>query len=153
MTWAAAHSGAKGKSQHVLITLASFANPKRDNGRWVAWPSISTIASQSGLCENTVRRAIRDLQDLDLLEVKRSEGGHAGSTNTYVMTPAPDEGVRGSPDEGVISSTPAFNEPTPAFNEGRGASNELTPAPDEGELIRTSNEPVIETGKSFSSKK
>lgn len=64
------------KHQRVLVLLCDFAN---DDG--VCWPSIDRIAWKLSVSERTVMRAVKDLEAVGCIEVRR----HHRRANTYLI--------------------------------------------------------------------
>lgn len=68
------HSRAQGTARLVLLGIA---NHDGDNG---AWPSLATLAKYAGgVSERTVRRALRDLEDLGEIRTDHNAGGVAAT--------------------------------------------------------------------------
>lgn len=68
--WAARRAGAPDAiAHHVLLQIATHTNAR---GR--AWPSIPTLAGETGLGVTTVRRAVRRLELAGALEVIHRRG-------------------------------------------------------------------------------
>lgn len=63
------HSRAKGTAKLILIGIA---NHDGDGG---SWPSIATLAKYANVNESTVRRALRELEELDEIRVHLNAGG------------------------------------------------------------------------------
>jgi hypothetical protein len=71
LKWARApRPGLGGPASAVLRDLADRAN---ESG--VCWPSLATIAADTGYCERTVRYALRRLEQHGLLTVKQTGRG------------------------------------------------------------------------------
>ncbi|CAM3046472.1 helix-turn-helix domain-containing protein [Vibrio diazotrophicus] len=71
----------KGRQNNFLRALITFAN--RDN---CCWKSIATFAREMGVSEKTVSRAIRELEELDLIVVFRNRKTSSRShPNTYYL--------------------------------------------------------------------
>jgi DNA-binding transcriptional ArsR family regulator len=70
------------------LTLIALADRAGDDG--VCWPSVAKIAHDTELSESTVRRALRELCELGLIEVQRRRVDGASMTNAYrlLITPA-----------------------------------------------------------------
>jgi hypothetical protein len=102
----------------VLVRLADRAN----NTGW-AWPSVTSLAEDTGLCERAVRQALRDLEGRGLVMTEQSKGGQAniyrlqttrqqvpGQERTNPAAHAGSNGARdagsnGARDAGFIGST------------------------------------------------
>lgn len=108
-------------SKLLLLTLAEAASLDEH----VAWPSISTLARRIEASENTVRRKLRHLADLGLIEVSGGSGGRASNRYTLRVgadpgkgeTPARLEGVsdwKGCHSSGTPPLPPMLH-PTPAI--------------------------------------
>ena len=77
-------AGPKGSTQRfVLIALADNAN---DDGE--CWPSVATVSRKTGLCERSVRQALRQLEVDGWLSTEINGG--RGGANKYTINPAPD---------------------------------------------------------------
>lgn len=63
----AAHSKTRGSARHLLLTIASYANP---NGRG-AYPSMQTLAADTGLSERHIQRVLRSLETSGDLTIDR----------------------------------------------------------------------------------
>lgn len=86
MTWVWQHSLADGTVRLVLLAIADSAN---DDGL-DAWPSMSRLCQKTRLSERTVRRSIRELEQLGELRClggRRGAGGRRVS-NRYEVTMA-----------------------------------------------------------------
>jgi hypothetical protein len=86
MTWVWQHSRADGNVRLVLLAIADSAN---DDGL-DAWPSINRLCQKTRLSERTVRRCVRELEQLGEL---RCLGGRRGAhgrrvSNRYEVTMA-----------------------------------------------------------------
>jgi len=57
---------------------------RRANRSNSAWPGLGSIAHVCGLSESTARRALKELEDRDMLIIQRCAGGN--STNIYSLT-------------------------------------------------------------------
>jgi hypothetical protein len=90
------------KSTHsartLLLVIASHVNP--DTG-W-AWPSLDTLAHETGLQRRRTIDLIHILECLGELEVRRGHG--RGHVNFYRVHAAPEEKVQSTPTEKVQSS-------------------------------------------------
>lgn len=69
---------------HVAFVLAVHYV----NGHKEAWPSQQTLAAATGYSVSTVRRAVHELEQDGLLEVRRGRPAHT-SSNTYRLTNSP----------------------------------------------------------------
>jgi hypothetical protein len=78
-----------------LLVIASHINP--DTG-W-AWPSLDTLAHETGLQRRRTIDLIQLLEGLGELEVRRGQG--RGHVNFYRVQVTPDEKVQSSPREKV----------------------------------------------------
>lgn len=76
--WADLGSGARS----VLVVLAESVNDnlRRENGQWLAWPSVPTIAKRAGLAERNVYVALRELEAKDLIRKIAPGGGRRQTT-------------------------------------------------------------------------
>jgi len=121
------HSLSEGAARLVLLSIANH------DGEGGSWPSIATIARESRKSESTVRRAIKELQDLGELVVHLNDGGTHKTRadrrpNRYEITIDPDaDGTSGQqqtgPDHGVS--------PVTGREEPRGVTHD-TPPQDHG---------------------
>ena len=88
------HSTAKGSTRAVLNVLADYAN---DHG--FAWPGRAAIASEAGLSERTVVRAIQSLCAAGWLEIVENAVGGRGKKPGYRITvPALLKGDKNTPE-------------------------------------------------------
>lgn len=74
--WAREQQGLRPNARLVLLTLASHCNGDR-----TAWPSRATLATETGLHEETVRKLIRFLERGGYILVRPREG----HSNEYMM--------------------------------------------------------------------
>lgn len=83
LKWSLNVDGLSSRQRLVLIFLADFANDKKG----YAWPSIGTLARRTGLSQSTVKRAIRDLEDAELVTVVRQSRIVTGArfSNRYYL--------------------------------------------------------------------
>ena len=83
LKWSLSVTGLSSRQRLVLIFLADFANDKKG----YAWPSIGTLAKRTGLSQSTVKRAIRDLEDAELVTVARQSRIVTGArfSNRYYL--------------------------------------------------------------------
>jgi hypothetical protein len=65
--------------RHVALTLSLHMNERGGS----CFPSVDTLAIETGLDERTVRRAIALLEDKGWLSVTRSRGGNKNNANRY----------------------------------------------------------------------
>ncbi|OFY61633.1 MAG: hypothetical protein A2Y71_03080 [Bacteroidetes bacterium RBG_13_42_15] len=101
----------KAKIVYSLLSAYTGKNEK-------CWPGIETISSDLGICQNTVRGALKELKKANIIDIKKADG----KLNEYYFTtctPSPDEPLHvvnptPSPDEGVplhlMNSTPSPHE-------------------------------------------
>lgn len=77
-------------AKSVLIVLAESVNDhlRRENGQWLAWPSVPTIAKRAGLAERNVYVALRELESKDLIR-KIAPGGGRRQTTYELRPPKP----------------------------------------------------------------
>ncbi len=60
----------------------------RSDGQGMCWPGIKTIASDLKLSRSTVKRALHDLSDAGLIEIKARHRDNGSSTsNLYSLKP------------------------------------------------------------------
>ena len=71
MAWVWHGSKAKGTTRLVALAIADHASDDGKN----AWPSVARLAQMCACSEATVRRAIKELQDLGELHVEHQAGG------------------------------------------------------------------------------
>lgn len=75
----------------VLWALIEHSNPKRDGGRFWAWPSLANIAGECHISSRTAAYAIESLIANNLIDQKRS-GKLRGSSNGYELAlPTPEK--------------------------------------------------------------
>lgn len=80
------HSRSKRSARLVLLTLANHLNTRHEH----AFPKIETIMESTGLSRSGVRKAIKELEDLDEIKVKRGrpfvkDGKATRSVNIYEL--------------------------------------------------------------------
>jgi len=82
-TWAQLGNGARS----VLVVLCESVNDaiRREQGEWLAWPSVPTIAKRAGLAERNVYVALKELEAKKLIS-KLAQGGGRRQT-TYAVKP------------------------------------------------------------------
>jgi hypothetical protein len=90
-------SKSTGSARTLLLVIASHVNP--DTG-W-AWPSLDTLAHETGLQRRRTIDLIHRLEGLGELEVRRGRG--RGHVNFYRVHVAPEEKVHSAPTEKVQS--------------------------------------------------
>src|SRR5215218_6125673 len=78
LAWARAANAPDPASRHLLLVLASYANP---NGE--CWPSFDTLVRDTGYHRATVIRKLTVLADLGLITRAKRVGSHGQTTNTY----------------------------------------------------------------------
>ena len=89
-----------GPGRAVLLVLALSTNDKRGG---VAWPSVPTLAQYCGLTVRTVHRAVKELERIGELSVKRAArhvrtAGGKQPVNVYtVQLPVDDTAASDSP--------------------------------------------------------
>ncbi|MEM6312956.1 MAG: helix-turn-helix domain-containing protein [Planctomycetota bacterium] len=74
----------------VLIVLAECVNDsrRRESGRWVAWPSVATIAQRSGCQRRAVQKALANLEERGLIARCRRRNAKRGDySNEYELQP------------------------------------------------------------------
>lgn len=138
------------KEKVTLLAIANYANP--DGGH--AWPSIDTIARDTGQTARTVQRHIRALEVRDELIVYRSPGGRHGS-NRYQINwkgfgPDAYAGIEGVSRNQLRLPLAAVS---PSVSEVAGNGDIVTPA--EGQEVvntvtachPTNHEPIILKGE------
>jgi hypothetical protein len=91
-------SKSQGSARTLLLVIASHVNP--DTG-W-AWPSLETLAHETGLQRRRTIDLIHLLEGLGELEVRRGHG--RGHVNFYRVHVTPEETVQSVPAEKVQSS-------------------------------------------------
>lgn len=92
----------------ILLILADHFNDHEG----AAWPSHGRVAKMAGVTEETVRRHLRNMEEMGLVSSKPREG----RSNLYVIPPTPTRGVEEEPPT-PTRGTPLMGEgvpPTPA---------------------------------------
>ena len=69
----------------VYVVLCMYAN----NRTMQAYPSVKTLASKCLCSENTVRNALKRLEELGLIEIERRKDGNRNSTSVYTLMEIP----------------------------------------------------------------
>jgi DNA-binding transcriptional regulator YhcF (GntR family) len=72
-----AHPNLSGADMAAAVAISTFLNRKTGE----AWPSLETLADMTNRNRSTVWRAIKHLEELKLLEVRKGRGRHV--TNRY----------------------------------------------------------------------
>jgi hypothetical protein len=129
MSWQATryvleHSRAKYSARLVLLALAERARGPNSQHPWEAWPSVTTLAHETGLCERTVQSALRKLVELDEIETVLHGAPVRGQIiyrpNSYRII---------VPDSGAISAPPVVQDSTPSGAEsGTSVVQDSTPS-------------------------
>ena len=91
-------SKSHGSARTLLLVIASHVNPDTD---W-AWPSLDTLARETGLQRRRTIDLIHLLEGLGELEVRRGHG--RGHVNFYRVHVTPEETVQSVPTKKVQSS-------------------------------------------------
>ncbi|NYZ70247.1 helix-turn-helix domain-containing protein, partial [Endozoicomonas sp. SM1973] len=91
----------------VLKALAEFANTENK-----CWPSIQTIGDISGASRSSVKRCIKILKELDLIDYfwRKCKNGKENTSNIYVL-----KIDQSSPEK--TEPTPVQSEPTPVHSD------------------------------------
>jgi hypothetical protein len=90
-------SKSHGSARTLLLVIASHVNPDTD---W-AWPSLDTLAHETGLQRRRTIDLVHLLEGLGELEVRRGQG--RGHVNFYRVHVTPEETVQSLPAEKVQS--------------------------------------------------
>lgn len=87
---------------HKLV-LMGIANHQRDGK---AWPSVARLAGYAGIGERRTQEILRELEDMELISVKRAKGPKG--LNVYAVTITCPEGCDRTPNhrQGVHHSAP-----------------------------------------------
>jgi DNA-binding transcriptional ArsR family regulator len=85
----------------ILLILADHFNDQEG----AAWPSHGRVARMAGVSEDTVRRHLKRLEELELISSKPREG----RSNLYVIPPAPMHPLPPAP----VHPTPRMDAPPP----------------------------------------
>lgn len=80
----------------VYLVLSSHVNARQQ-----CWPSMETIASESGVSERTAERTIRSLVELGAISVVPRRGGSRSQTNLYQLGVLPDPAEHADTDDGM----------------------------------------------------
>lgn len=103
LTALAIESDLKPTDRLVFIALAHCANDTtsycQKTNTWRAWPSIDRLVRFTSLSESSVRRALKSLSDLGIVQIShRPQSHHRNLNNVYTLfcpgKPANDSGVR-----------------------------------------------------------
>ena len=90
-------------ARHVGMVIGTHANRM---GR--AWPSLDTLAAETGLSRRTVSRAVAELRDADLVTIQ----SRMGQSSEYVFAPVL-RAVHSHPSESYPQPGPSTTEPGP----------------------------------------
>lgn len=71
------------KDVPIILVPTYLAILRHDYQKGICNPSMNTIANYSGCSINTCKKRIKELQQLQLIQVDKSLGGHAKDTNTF----------------------------------------------------------------------
>lgn len=112
-----------GMHKLVLLAIADYAG--RENNS--AWPSLDTLAKRCGISRMTAVRAIRELEEKDLVKLER----RANRTNVYHLPVGDSEGYQ---------SDRGYQRVTTVVSESDCGSNTVIPEPVKNQS-RTSNIP------------
>jgi hypothetical protein len=126
-TWVWSNSKTTGTAKLVMLAIADHAWQDGTN----AWPSIGRLAKMTGLSEDTVRRAVKQAEELNELAVDRKNGGrakkgeHASNDYVLLMTEQPphDESVEPQP---LQNATPNPRTTRPLTLAGSGGNHKGT---------------------------
>ncbi len=90
------HSGTWAKltpaAAKVLIVLAECVNDsiRKEQSRWIAWPSIATIGLRAGIERRAAQKAIASLESFGLVRrCRRRNAARGDYSNEYELTPPP----------------------------------------------------------------
>jgi hypothetical protein len=112
------HSGVWAKltpaAAKVLVVLAECVNDaiRKEQNRWIAWPSIATIGLRAGVERRAAQKAIALLEEHGLVRRCRRRNASRGDySNEYELTPPPAHagaqgGAAENAQEGVFEKTP-----------------------------------------------
>ena len=95
-------------AHHVLLVLGSFVS----DGESDAWPSLTTLASMTGLSDRAVRKALRALEGANLVTTEHVSG--RSSRYRLSSTPEPRSGVP----RNLVPPTPEPRSPKVRTREG-----------------------------------
>jgi len=79
MAWAVAQKGIRPLEKLVLLALANYAS----NSAGECYPSMATLADDTGMSRDSVIRAIKAMEDAGLLRVIRRREGDVNLPNVY----------------------------------------------------------------------
>lgn len=111
------HSGAWARltpaAAKVLVVLAECVNDaiRKEQNRWIAWPSIATIGIRAGIERRAAQKAIACLEEHGLVRrCRRSNSSRGDYSNEYELTPPPASsdaqgGAHASAQEGANTQT------------------------------------------------
>lgn len=132
------HSGVWAKltpaAAKVLVVLAECVNDsiRKEQSRWIAWPSIATIGTRAGVERRAAQKAIALLEEVGLVRRCRRRNASRGDySNEYELTPPPAHAdAHGGANEDAQGSasheTPA---PAPAHAPGQRSAKRPARAP------------------------
>lgn len=90
------HSGVWAKltpaAAKVLVVLAECVNDsiRKEQNRWIAWPSIATIGLRAGVERRAAQKAIAQLEEFGLVRrCRRRNAARGDYSNEYELTPPP----------------------------------------------------------------
>ncbi len=134
-----AHSRAAGTALLVQLALADHADDQTRS----CWPSLSFLAKKTRTSRDTVRRALRELEGLDEIEVPVRGGGHQSArytVRTYqIATPSKLLPVAGC---NLRGSTLATSEVAPVLPEPSLTTNEPSRPPAKASPAKATDDPL-----------
>lgn len=99
INWVASAHHIEGPARAVAWVLANRAKPHASKGTGeahICWPSLETIAAESGLCEKTVRRCLPDLERGGIGIQRKAIPMNRGRVHLYVVPHALPDSQSGS---------------------------------------------------------
>lgn len=135
-TWRSAvcESGLRPSVRHVALTLSTHMSERGDS----CFPSLATLAEETGLHKETVHKAIAELEEASYLQVTRPETTGRGRANHYrACVPERSDEQTVSPDERsdqptVSDHEKGSGEPTVSGEKGRMESKKGSDQPTVG---------------------
>lgn len=94
-------------SEGPLKVLLALCHEQRKENLWEVWPSVTTLAKNTGLKERSVYMALKWLEDRGML-IRLTQRGGAGNTHYLLREPLhPGAGVKGRTPAPRFRGTPA----------------------------------------------
>ena len=85
MSWAVKQT-VDPREKLILIILANYADPKGN-----CWPSMATLAKDTGYCRRTILRSIHEMAQIGLLSYQKTSKSGLKSSHRYKLAMSSDD--------------------------------------------------------------